>query len=253
MSSFEKPPSSQERPMSRLVNGERIGISEEAFRAFAEKLTALYPASKPVNVVLEEWKPAEVKLPHHTSVYASAIERNGTKELRITSMHPKELTEEDLRWLFGSAYFETSGIPVSAYAPSKELDRMSRAQAAMQSLLETRRYAVCEKMLDAYPLDEGLHAVLRRVVDGGVGVIVMPASETEHEPGYKEGYAVLSFLPMLLRSSAVKFGEAAVSLLRLRLKRLQETWETLSEEERQRARIALDQCVEHIGDRETIP
>jgi hypothetical protein len=90
-------------------------------------------------------------------------------------------------------------------------------------------------------------------VDGGVGVIVMPASETEHEPGYKEGYAVISFLPMLLRSSAVKFGEAAIGLLRLRLERLRETWETLSEEERRRVRVALDQCIEDVGDRETIP
>jgi hypothetical protein len=253
MSSFEKPPSPEERPMSRLVNGERIGISEEAFRTFTEKLTALYPASKPVSVVLEEWKPAEVKLPHHTSVYASAIERNGKKELRITSMHPKELTEEDLRWLFGEAFFETSGIPTSSVGPPKVFERMAKTQAALQSLLETRRYAVCGKMLEEHCPDEGLRAVLRRVVDGGVGVIVMPASETEHEPGYKEGYAVISFLPMLLRSSAVKFGEAAIGLLRLRLERLRETWETLSEEERRRVRVALDQCIEDVGDRETIP
>jgi hypothetical protein len=245
MKSFEGPPTQEKAPESQLVNGERIGVSAESFKAYVSEIRRIYPESKDVSVVVGEWKPEESRLPHHTTLYAASTEREGKRELHIAAVRPDEVHDEQIRWIFGEALPQTMGAAWSPRYHAGLRAQRRQLQQALDTFVEGRDRAKTllriEEAVETVE-DEGLRAVYQKALQLPSNALIVPMIHMNEDAAFLEAYNLLALLPILVHSKTLK--AIAEKMIRERVSSLNAMWKKLDEADQKRIRVGLDRCIQ---------
>jgi hypothetical protein len=190
----------ESKPISTIENGDRIGVSAESFSSYTKDL------GKPkLRLIVNEWHAPHGNIPPTTDVY---LMRRG-ESVELCAMHPEELTEDQVRWVFGEAVPKAAG----GVEPTKALK-------ALDKIVLARRREIVLKEIQTSLKDDGIRYMCEQAVKRSLAGEKVSGSD-------------------LLQSIAAAMGDGSDEALRemhRTIGRFNAEWQSLSIQEQDRLR-----------------
>jgi len=216
------------RPM--ISGGERIGVQEAFFSKYAERLSSIDPKMRTVDVQVEKFYPPEnLEIPPTCNLIQVIAPSTRGALLRIEVARPRDLTEDDIRMIFGDVYLHAAHIHVSNIHGPHSILRRQKLSSALDGLVRERRLGLIKRELANAIGDHGLRALCEQVIEAYPDKVLVPPQNPHPLDAVREGYELFESLHETLSRPTTGIAEVTH-----RMHRLAMLWSKLALPERSR-------------------
>lgn len=227
-----------------ISGGDLIDVRGYMLAAYEDELLEIHPKTKHVNVFVGELKAPPEKIPRDVSVnvFASTIERAGAQDLHIAIRHPEEISEEDIRWIFGHVLPRAMGVQRKSVFEAKDFaskdvvkERRRKADEALEDFLRARRFEQMGRILNSHIQDPGMHSIYSAVLNAceafpqGSSLLLR---NIDSSPSFCVARDLGASIPIIFGI----YNPGAIEGFQFRAEELSRLWKGLSEEERTKLR-----------------
>jgi hypothetical protein len=223
----------ESRPV--IAGGDEISVSADSFANYAEKLHSIDRASRVVDVKIEKLHPpVGSRLPSDLQLLLVIVPSQGGAVLRVESAHPEELTEDDIRAIFGDVYVRAAGITIPAIQGPESILRRAELSSALDRLVRDRRRRVMKREIEKFIHDPGLRSLCEQALEAYPDKTLIPPEHADPFDPVHEGYELFeAFHRTLARPMS------AINEVTIRISRLAALWRRLDAETQLRIRREL--------------
>ncbi|MFA5935729.1 MAG: hypothetical protein WC787_02665 [Patescibacteria group bacterium] len=229
----------EEAKFGRIENGEKIGVTQEAYEKYAKRIMKVNPGAKPVETVIGEWKPPQGKIPHDNTMYVASVSGERGKTLLITAMHPDEIDEERIRWIFGQVLPNAMGAAIGPNTSKRGIERANEMWSGLAEFTREWRAQQIRPIIEQGIADPGLRELCEKYFTAFPRIEIFLSEDVEDHGPAEAALNVLEAMHDLLAIPEFHM----IHALKQAVADCEKAWRTLSEDERMKARKALSKAV----------